>query len=49
MQAGNEKLPATTGSHIKKLINYGKIKEVTQETEESPAYFLNRLTGTFRR
>ena len=29
-------------SHIH--VNYGKIREVTQEKDENPAFFLSRLT-----
>lgn len=36
-------LLAAMRSHIKKFISYDKTEEVTQEREERPAYFLNRL------
>jgi hypothetical protein len=36
-----------TSSH--KWVNYDKIKEVTQDPDENPALFLNRLTETVTR
>lgn len=39
----------TQGTCVVKPINYDKVKEITQEKEEHPAVFTNKLTEAFRK